>query len=329
MMKIDKYEKEIKKGGDIFVNYFNELTTNMDLSNNNIHYSIANDYLDYIKYISEYHLENFHSHPKGFPYYWIGFLLFKSKHYEQAVFYLDAALAEDKHYMNYLVEIEGAQVPKWITSGAASFFQLHNFEGEFEEFNIPELKCEVNKFLDVFNDKNIEGINIDLYRDFIKKFVDKFIKSNNTAILTTLYSFIMEKKDIDNMIIFKSSYGGTIEPMILHLAKGALVFESILKTEYLNDRSKVTLGIILKDDNFKGKMKLSSEISSSIADINDIEVPVNNFSIVDSFTCTSKIRNTSAHNLCWNDNFISKYDRYFEQVLFSIFYFIFNEYIDE
>lgn len=337
----------IEKEDDFFPKYNDRYITDEARNDINCYYKVISDYKDFLKHLADFYPEKFRDTPKGYPYYWIGFLLFKIKNYEQAIFYLDAALAEDKHYMNEIIEeVNGKPKYKWMTSGAALFFYQHEFmktdTSDYTFFNTPELKNEFEKILKDFNSNNMENYTIDFNRD-IKGFVNEILQTDNTALITTFYSFVMEKCDIDEAVKFKSKYSGTIEPMILHLVKGSLLFESMLKIRYhtsvkhkiLNKPSQrdrnniyITLANILHDPDFKTKMGYTKNIDTSESNINNINIPPAKFSIEDSFTCTAKIRNKSTHSLCWDDAFVRNYDQLYKHIIYSICYFIYKEYIN-
>ncbi len=345
-------EQNLYSSKDFYTDYNSTFILNDARYDINRYYEIIRDYLELMKYISEKH-PDFFRNPKGHPYYWIGFFLFKIKYYEQAIFYLDAALAEDKKCMPEFTKKENGNITYgWRNSGAALFFKLYKFPDNhpFAFFNFPELKDKVKKIIEDFNSNNKETYQIDIETDFVGKFIYEILKTGNTAVATALYSFIMEKSDIDDMIKLKSDNGGTIEPMILHLLKGSVLFESLVKIEYYDkakqdlineearkkgispinvdaDKFYVTLSNIFFNNDFKSKMGYTNNIKSNASDINEIIVTINKFSIVDSFTCTAKLRNTSAHNLCWDSRFISNYSGLYNHIIYSILYYIYNQYV--
>ena len=70
---------------------------------------------------------------KGTPFFLIGWYSFLMEIYDEAVFYLDAAMAEDK--FKHLDKV-------WAGSGAAQFFRLEldYYRNFFDESDAPELK---------------------------------------------------------------------------------------------------------------------------------------------------------------------------------------------
>jgi len=344
-------EETLKEQGDFFLEYNTKFISDEDRHDINNYSRIVRGYIELLIYLKTNHPEEFSEMPKGYPYYWIGFLLFKTKVYEQAIFFLDAAVFEDKKYMR---EINDKGIIGWRRSGAAAFFMLHEYkksdETDFTFFNLPELKGEVEKLIGKFNANNRERFKLDFEKDYLEEFTSKLLGSRNTALITTLYSFIMEKNDIDNLIKLRSTNGGTVEPMILHLLKGSVLFESLIKVEY-HDKIRagkiirkaakedisvddidvgsihVTISDILQDENFKKNMGYKGIVKSSISDIGKISIPPNCFTIKQSFGCVAKIRNTTAHNLCWDDLFIKNYDKLYLHIIYSIFYYIYRQYV--
>jgi len=256
---------------------------------------------------------------KGTPFFWIGWNSFLIKNYDQAIFYLDAALAEDKK--NHPSDI-------WPNSGAAMFFDLRtpDFRPYYDRgySTAPELKDILEKELNKFNSKPGNYLTIN---DFIDQFVKKIIGNNSTSIITTFYTFIFEKEDVIEMIELRGEHGGSIEPMITHLFKGALIFETLMKQNYPTEGN--TLGKIVGSPIVMGNYGYNNHRCSA-SSLEDILNFINNHrdSVETAFYVTCKIRNTTAHNLLWNDLFtIENYNKFYYKVLDAIFYVIQKEYI--
>jgi len=265
---------------------------------------------------------------KGTAFYFIGWYSFLLKNYDQSIFYLDAAISEDKetHKAGGL----------WKSSGAAAFFLLNSkYTGDYEKYStsIPRdlIDKEINNFNTVFH-KNI-SVN-----SFVSEFVDKILEEENTAIITTLYSFILESKDMIEMIDLRSAHGGTIEPMIIHLFKGAIIFETLLKKtcKRPDGDDYIQLSGIFDKDGDKGSPFPSKypevEIAGGHIDkIGDIIQSLNEGkyknNISSAFNTVYKIRNSTAHKLSWDDIFSKdNYILLYNQVILAILYVIYKEY---
>lgn len=151
------------------------------------------------------------------------------------------------------------------------------------------------------------------------------------------------------MIELKGSNGGTVEPMILHLAKGTIILESLLKMKYSKvtlyedykdstntktktKKSKITLGDLLNSKEFNNKYYSNNNptrYSFSINDLNLIstESIFGNYSIMcNNFIIAAMIRNTSAHSINWKDSFIKDYEIMYSHIIYAIFFIIVTEY---
>ena len=67
------------------------------------------------------------------------------------------------------------------------------------------------------------------------------------SIIPALYVFIAESEHRLFQLKVRSDVGGSIEPFILHLLKGCLVFETLLRQIYSSHSSSTGLGNILND----------------------------------------------------------------------------------
>jgi hypothetical protein len=92
---------------------------------------------------------------------------------------------------------------------------------------------------------------------------------------------------------------GSREPFFVHLFRGCLLFESLLKDNPLKTPRGGTLGPILKRDLFaelgiSANMPISSPRFDTIIRSLAVGQPV-----AAAIECTAKVRNTLGHNLAW------------------------------
>ena len=119
---------------------------------------------------------------KGTPYYFLAWTAFDIRDYERAVYYLDAALAED-------IRLWPGQ---WMNTPIGMVLTLQ--EGGTAIRIIKEIREKFQKLIfQAFTDVQIK-IDVQV---FIEKFVLTIIKQNkkNRSIVTSLYSFILEFYD--------------------------------------------------------------------------------------------------------------------------------------
>ncbi len=251
---------------------------------------------------------------KGTPYYFLGWTAFDLRDYERSIFYFDAALLEDVR-----------RNPRdWKGKPAADFFYLRDKTGQ----SALRVTIEVRRVVE----EKISNYNANYKLDFtLQKFL-KYVDFNaeiggHRSIITSLYSFILDFFDRANQLNLRSIQGGTFEPFFLHLFKGCLVFESVLK-EFFKDQFSSPLGSILIDKkvelgipDFKtqSNLKLLRQIINKFIEYHLKSCP----SITQSIFFTYKLRNATGHNLAWDVKFCANtYKELFENILYSIFYLI-------
>jgi hypothetical protein len=127
---------------------------------------------------------------KGTPYYFLAWTAFDLRDYERAVYYLDAALAEDirlwpEQWMNTPIGMILT-----LQDGGTAVRIIQEIRGKFYEI-ISQLFTDVQ-------------IKIDI-KVFIERFVLAAIKQDkkNRSIVTSLYSFILEFYDRKEMLLLR------------------------------------------------------------------------------------------------------------------------------
>lgn len=272
------------------------------------------DYELLLSIIKEDDPQKFAQIHKGTPYYFMGWLAFDLKNYERAVFYMDSAIAEDIR----------KDPTGWQNNPGNQFLTLSD-DSQVAERMTKHLRELVDKELSRFNSiSNLSEISL---TDLIDKFILVLAKdADKHSIITALYSFILEFGDREKELQLRSSSGGSIEPALTYLFKGGLIFESLLKHLYPNkdngDPCK-TLGEIYQTANFKTDFLQSVRTSSS--SLQDIINSVNsNNDMQTAFNTASKIRNTTGHNLVWDDVFnnVDNFKTLYRQLLNAIFFII-------
>ncbi len=255
---------------------------------------------------------------KGTPYYFMGWLAFDLKNYERAVFYMDAAIAEDIR-----------KDPTGWQSNPGNLFLTLSDNSQVAERMTKHLRELVDKELSRFNAiSNLSQINL---TDFIDKFILVLAKDTDKhSIITALYSFILEFGDREKELQLRSSSGGSIEPALTYLFKGGLIFESLLKHLYPNrDNGNLvkTLGDIYQTSNFKTDFLQSVRTSST--SLQDIISSLNNSDMQTAFDTASRLRNTTGHNLVWDDVFnnVDNFKNLYQQLANAIFFIIRTKFI--
>jgi hypothetical protein len=118
------------------------------------------------------------------------------------------------------------------------------------------------------------------------------------TLVTTFISFILELDHRRTLIDIRPELG-TAEPFFIHLFKGCLLFESLLKNKASNKGKK--LEAVLRELRarlgFSGREQMVISARDFQKIINDL--PSNDNSVYWAIVQTGRIRNTTGHNLGW------------------------------
>lgn len=303
--------------------YFNEVHGNF--------YNLLREhkFIDYIHEwetilfrIREFRPEAFASIHKGTPYYFCGVASFHIEDYERAVFYFDAALIEDRK-----------KSKDWLTLPAALFLGLNTDKKEQFAYVMTERVEELTReALDKFNDAFKESYDLNGLK---ASFLSRSLSENNNgwrSAATALISFILEKENRRKEFKIRSAYGGTMEPFFIHLFKGCLLFETLLKlSPQWNGKSGATLRGILKDEEISNLLKIDDKCL--IAEQSFEQVVANNKSWrKNGITSNNRVvgtvyglRNTTGHNLAWESSLeVEDYMNISDDLLCAIFLVIFK-----
>lgn len=236
---------------------------------------------------------------KGTPFYYLSWTAFDLRNYEKALFYIDAAISED-------IRI----APKdWLDKPGAAFLTLKKPEIQVARRNIENTRELLQKELNRFNSiSNQSPFDIE---SFVNRFVRVLVLEQDVTrrtIVSAFYVFLLEFYDRYSELLLRSNRGGSIQPFIIHLFKGGLVFESLLKHLYPtmdNGKPPKTLSDIFKTTSFQNDFNVTVQTSSDT--LQDIINGIQGNSMESAFTTTSKLRNTTGHNLVWDDIFNNPY----------------------
>jgi len=275
---------------------------------------------------------------KGTPYYFLAWMAFEIRNYSKAVFYLDLALGEDIRKVN----------PNNKSQADIAIEALGNPGGNLWKFIpdgpavrvIQQLKVYFVAALSNFKTRTGEEINLD---DFINKFVMKSIPIDvrNRSLISAFYSYIYEINDIYNTLIIRSQNETSIEPLLVSLFKGGLIFESLLKS--LADQKSwritrgrgvgytpISLDAFNRCPDFLTFFSLSSrDFQTSATNLSSVLSIATDNSLKTSFNISAQLRNTAGHDLRRDDIFQNPddYKNLFEKELNAMFYLIKRAYL--
>lgn len=246
---------------------------------------------------------------KGTPFYFLAWLAFDLRNYEKTLFYIDAAISED---------VRNAR-DKWMDRPAAAFLKL-DYKDEVAERVIRKihdlLSAQVARFNGV---SRLKAISVD---EFLTKFVSSLIHTASTrTIISAFYIFLLEFEERLKELNLRSIEGGSIGTLIAHMFSGGLIFESLLKHIYPSTET-LTLRQIFQTAAFVNDFRPG--ISTRATSLKGILDAISDDTMVTAFNTTAKLRNTTGHNLVWDDIFdnSANYEALVNQELNALFYVI-------
>jgi len=267
-------------------------------------------------------LQKYQEIHKGTPFYFLAWIAFGLKDFEKAVFYMDAAISEDQR------KVPNRPLEEWINDPAGQFLTINHQGNQVAKDITLQLGMEFQSEFSRF--KKIHSLSKISINSFINDFILKIAQDKSKrSIITAMYSFILEFHDRYKMLQLRSCDGGTIEPFLSHLFKGCLITESLLKLLYpKKDDGKATntLGDLNKNSNF---IKDFSKLDTSAFSLRGIVDSIQKSDDKTALNTVSKIRNTSGHNLVWDDIFNDpdNYKKLYEQIMNALFFIINKKYL--
>jgi hypothetical protein len=259
---------------------------------------------------------------KGTPFGFMSWLAFDLENFEKGLFYLDAAISED---------IRNADPPPvWVNYPGPRVLTLDvDPANVWFKRTVEDVKRLLERELTRFNGiSNRPPLDINSWQKFVRNLIADPTKR---TIISALYVFLLESEDRRKELQLREGCtGGSNQPFTVHLFTGGLLFESLLKHCYpTNDRGQKneTLGGV-----FSKTAQFSTDFgpgcsgvdrqANSLADIHG--AIQNGTSRETAFSTAAKLRNTTGHNLVWDDIFATpaKYVDLFQQVMNAVLHVI-------
>jgi len=169
---------------------------------------------------------------KGTPFYLLAMGALMIGDFEKGVFFMDAALSEDKKN-------------NFLDQPAELFLSLDfNDNDQAAYFIVMEIRKIMNE---QFKKLNIDGLEKMEIEDISYKLKTLLKQPQLRTLITSFISFIYEFKTNKRMICLSGNSQGSAEPILLHLLKGCVLFESLLKNSEIGKAIKSTTSKTLKD----------------------------------------------------------------------------------
>ena len=298
-------------------NFFNSFKYKYDLFAGNYSAALSQgiDLLNKCRAIDEDAFIRIH---KGTAYYWLGAAAYLAKQVELATYFMDAAVSED---------MIGNADPINAPTPAMKYILLDGVAPEQAARPLVEAaQAKVQDSINVYNNRDghratFRPLSLD---DLRTQFIIPAISPGGEqwrSLMTTLISFRLEW-DHNNELFDTCPPQGTFEPFFLHLFKGCVLFESLLKN---NPNNPITLppensnlGAVLQF--LHNDLNIRHDISIGKIDFPTIvtNLVTADESIQTAIEFAGQIRNTVGHNLGWVIS-LSKidYQRLFQLVMSS------------
>lgn len=253
--------------------------------------SAFNSAIDILTNLKGLDIEAYGRIHKGYIFYFTAISAFLLHDFQSAAFFFDAAASED---------IKNDPNPR---APALLFMILdsQNANQAAQELtNIAE--NWLSTMVDEYNHcPDSVGITVEEVR---QHFLERAITDHREwrTLVTSWVSFLLEWSHRFHILNLRVE-DGTWEPFYLHLFKGCLLFESLLKSEPNGQVTEDTLGQILNNPNSyaRARLGIARRINSGNATLTDIlhNVATAPSDIQTDIEFTARLRNTVGHNLSW------------------------------
>jgi hypothetical protein len=240
--------------------------------------------------------DKFHEFHKGNPYYFLGLAYFQIRDYESAVYFINAAVKED-------LELKPPNNP----SPATWFIELNSWSKRQAGRDLVkqashEMRGLVRSYnIIILKEGKKNTFSMKLLRDKMLRKAISIANPKYQTIATALISYVLEFNIRFNAIKILDSLE-SIEPFALHLLKGCVLLESILKENpRLNHRIKSTDDLNKWVINKSSDLGISKNLKMKTKNLQSVidDIPKGRLTLEDSFSLSCRIRNTISHSLEW------------------------------
>jgi len=294
--------------GNAFFNSF-EYRKSLSAGNYSGTLNFGMNLLNQCKAIDETGYQEIH---KGSAFYWIGMAAYLMNDYQTATFFFDAAVSEDLRRGHHPEENPSPSFRYILIEGEASDQAARGL--------VQDAQARIESLIEIYNqipgrDEVIDPLDISILR---AKFFRPSLEPDNEhwrSLASTFISFILEW-NFRNSLLDLRMEPGTIEPFYIHLFKGCVLFESILKANPSNHPPEGALTLINVLQHLRNDLGIPNDMSIGETDFPTIlnDIGENSIDIVSAIELTGKVRNSIGHNLGWRIDLTKEQN----QALFSL-----------
>lgn len=272
-----------------------------------------------LKILNEHSASTYKVIHKGTPYFVMSWIAFQIEDFQRGVYYADCAINED------IRKSDPCNLNSFIGNPSAYFFLLKKNENLVAKETLDKLIFSFEAEISI----TCLGATISFSKDdLVEKFLvnsNLLIDKNFRTIITSLYSFVLEHNSLSKRLKLRGINGSTIEPFLLHLFKGGVLLESILKLK-TEDRENpnIKLKTLLEDK--KNDLNITKPIIGGIK-FDQVVTNLQKYLTTGEtynnrcFLTAYGVRNTTGHFLGWSDLFdkyTNAYDDLYKSVIGAI-----------
>lgn len=261
------------------------------------------------------HPDQYEKEHKGLPYYYLGYAAFMSHDYVGAPAYFDAALEAD--YQKY---ISNGDLNENAGGASAPLFMKLKTGDRLADEPVRDIISKLEELIHFYNalnedrtDGKVKAIGVNKIRN---EFLTPIVESEDSekrTLVTTFISFIAEWAYRSRMIALVEQ--GSREPYLLHLFRGCLLLESLLKNQIKpNAKQDRTLDKYF-EKSWETPLNLLKSKKGALKEIYNLGDIIGKLiglmSVEDSMQMTWSLRNTVGHDVAWTVSDLNKenYDK--------------------
>lgn len=277
-------------------------------------------WLDVLHAAREAHRATFVGMHKGTPFFFMAIALYLGFDYPRANHYMTAALTEDRRNFSK----PGAE-----GSAAAQFLLLQDQGSELVWVQpARQARLRLERHISQYNDHTSSAFNLSLLRSYFLRPALGYQPHSSgwQTAAVTLISFILQFDAIYTDLENGAPPGVSMETAFLHLLKGCVLVETLLRFKYGGVSDRKTMQATLKGEGYDLANRLCINISSmETYDASTLEEVLRhldhqhtNQSIDRVFGITYSLRNQVGHYLGWEQLTVEQYEGLFRNVLTAL-----------
>jgi hypothetical protein len=241
-------------------------------------------------------LRSYHIVHKGTAFYWIGTAAFLLNDFETATFFFDAAVSED---------LRAGCHPVTRSTPSFKFLLIQGDQpAQAAQRLVQSTQDRVESILRDYSARDgavsLPPPDIDrLRRDFLVPALSPEHR-NWRSLATAFVSFVLEWNYLNTFLDLRTSWG-TAEPFFIHLFKGCVLFESLLRLNPLVKSTETSPSLVHVLQKVRTQLGIPNNIQIRSSGLQPLlhELPSTG-SIQDCIRFTGKLRNTMGHNIGWD-----------------------------